>query len=38
VTATALGALLLSEQVSALFLLGPGCVALGLWLPHRRPQ
>jgi drug/metabolite transporter (DMT)-like permease len=35
ITATALGALLLSERVSALFILGLCCVALGLWLAHR---
>jgi drug/metabolite transporter (DMT)-like permease len=34
VTATALGALLLSERLSAPFLLGLGCVALGLCLAH----
>ena len=34
ITATALGALLLSERLSALFLLGLGCVALGLCLAH----
>jgi drug/metabolite transporter (DMT)-like permease len=35
-TATALGALLLSEPLSAPFLLGLGCVALGLCLAHLR--
>ncbi len=34
ITATALGALLLSERLSVLFLLGLGCVALGLCLAH----
>ena len=38
VTATALGVLLLSEEVSVLFLIGLGCVALGLWLAHRQPR
>jgi drug/metabolite transporter (DMT)-like permease len=38
VTATALGALLLAEPVSLLFLIGLGCVALGVWLAHRRPR
>ncbi len=37
VTATALGALLLSEPVSVMFLVGLACVALGLWLAHRQP-
>jgi drug/metabolite transporter (DMT)-like permease len=34
ITATALGALLLSERISLLFILGLCCVALGLWLAH----
>ncbi len=34
ITAAALGALLLSERLSALFLLGLGCVAFGLCLAH----
>ena len=38
VTASALGALLLAEPVSVLFLLGLACVALGLWLAHRPPR
>jgi drug/metabolite transporter (DMT)-like permease len=33
-TATALGALVLAERLSALFLLGLGCVAFGLCLAH----
>ncbi len=36
ITATALGVLLLSEPVSALFLAGLACVALGLVLAHWR--
>ena len=36
ITATLLGALLLAEPISALFLCGLVCVALGLWLAHRR--
>jgi drug/metabolite transporter (DMT)-like permease len=35
ITAAALGAWLLSEAISAWFLLGLACVALGLWLAHR---
>ncbi|MDH3593273.1 MAG: hypothetical protein OEU09_00465 [Rhodospirillales bacterium] len=31
-------ALLLSEPVSVLFLIGLACVALGLWLAHRQPR
>ncbi len=38
VTASGLGALLLAEPVSLAFLLGLACVALGLWLAHRRPR
>ena len=38
ITATALGAFLLSEAVSGLFLLGLACVALGLWLAHWRAE
>jgi drug/metabolite transporter (DMT)-like permease len=38
VTATALGALLLAEPVSVLFLIGLGCLALGFWLAHRPPR
>lgn len=34
VTAAALGAILLAERISLLFLLGLACVALGLWLAH----
>jgi drug/metabolite transporter (DMT)-like permease len=36
VTATCLGALLLGEAVSAMSALGLVCVAVGLWLAHRR--
>ena len=36
ITATALGAPLLSEKISIQFILGLGCVGLGLWLAHRR--
>ena len=36
ITAAALGALVLSEQLSALFLLGLGCVAFGLWLAQTK--
>ncbi len=36
VTATCLGALLLGEIISAMSVLGLACVALGLWLAHRR--
>ncbi len=36
-SATALGALLLAEPVSALFLLGLACVGLGIGLAHWRP-
>jgi drug/metabolite transporter (DMT)-like permease len=36
VTATLLGALLLSERISQSTLLGIVCVALGLWLAYRR--
>ena len=36
VTATVLGATLLGERISAPALLGLACVALGLWLAHRR--
>lgn len=36
VTATGLGALLLGEAVSLLFMAGLLCVALGLWSAHRR--
>jgi drug/metabolite transporter (DMT)-like permease len=36
ITATGLGALLLAEPISAPALLGLACVALGLWLAHRR--
>jgi drug/metabolite transporter (DMT)-like permease len=35
-TATALGALFLGEKISSIFLLGLACVALGLWLAHRK--
>lgn len=35
ITATALGALWLDERISTTFLVGLGCVALGLWLAHR---
>ncbi len=35
-TATALGALFLGEQISSIFLLGLACVAFGLWLAHRK--
>jgi drug/metabolite transporter (DMT)-like permease len=37
ITATLLGALLLGEAVSALFLAGLACVAGGLWLAHWEP-
>jgi drug/metabolite transporter (DMT)-like permease len=37
-SATALGALLLAEPVSALFLLGLACVGLGIGLAHWRPR
>jgi drug/metabolite transporter (DMT)-like permease len=37
ITSAALGALLLAEPISLLFLLGLICVILGLWLAHR-PQ
>jgi drug/metabolite transporter (DMT)-like permease len=36
VTATGLGALFLAERISAISLLGLGCVALGLRLAHRQ--
>jgi drug/metabolite transporter (DMT)-like permease len=36
ITAAALGALLLGEPLSAGALLGLACVALGLWIAHRR--
>ncbi|MFL5806305.1 MAG: DMT family transporter, partial [Roseiflexaceae bacterium] len=36
VTATVLGALVLAEPISALSLVGLVCVALGVWLAHRR--
>ncbi len=36
ITATGLGAILLAEPVSLLFLLGLVCVAFGLWLAHRQ--
>jgi drug/metabolite transporter (DMT)-like permease len=35
ITSAALGALLLGEPISALFLIGLICVILGLWLAHR---
>jgi drug/metabolite transporter (DMT)-like permease len=35
ITSAALGALLLSEPISALFIIGLVCVILGLWLAHR---
>jgi drug/metabolite transporter (DMT)-like permease len=35
ITATALGALWLAEEISITFLVGLCCVALGLWLAHR---
>ena len=38
ITATLLGTLLLAEPISLLFLCGLVCVALGVWLAHRRPQ
>jgi len=38
ITATALGALLLSEPVSLPFLVGLACVVLGLWLAFRHPR
>jgi len=38
ITATALGGVFLSEAISAAFVLGLGCVVLGLWLAHRRPE
>jgi len=34
ITATALGALLLAEPISLLFVAGLGCVGAGLWLAH----
>jgi drug/metabolite transporter (DMT)-like permease len=37
ITSAALGALLLGEPISVLFLIGLICVTLGLWLAHR-PQ
>ncbi len=36
VTAAVLGTVFLGEHVSTLSVLGLGCVALGLWLAHRR--
>lgn len=36
ITATILGALLLGERVTAQFLIGLGCVAVGLWVAHWR--
>src|SRR2546425_10571194 len=36
VTATVLGAMLLGERISTPALRGLACVALGLWLAHRR--
>lgn len=36
VTATGLGALFLAERVSSASVLGLACVAVGLWLAHRR--
>jgi len=38
VTAAGLGALLLGERVSTMTVVGLACVALGLWLAHRRGQ
>lgn len=35
IAATALGALLLSEQISPLFLVGLGCVVAGIWVAFR---
>jgi drug/metabolite transporter (DMT)-like permease len=35
ITSAALGALLLGEPISALFIIGLICVILGLWLAHR---
>jgi drug/metabolite transporter (DMT)-like permease len=37
ITATLLGALLLGEVISAIFLAGLACVAGGLWLAHWEP-
>ncbi len=37
-TATGLGALLLREEVSTMFLVGLACVAAGLWLAQASPQ
>ena len=34
ITATALGALFLAEEISTMSLLGLACVAFGLWLAH----
>jgi drug/metabolite transporter (DMT)-like permease len=36
ITATVLGALLLDEATTTVFLAGLACVAVGLWLAHRR--
>ncbi len=38
ITATALGWALLSEKISAWFLAGLACDAVGLWLAHRQPR
>ena len=38
VAATVLGGLFLAERISATFLWGLLCVALGLWLSHRQPR
>ena len=37
-TATGLGIILLGEQVSPLFMVGPMCVAFGIWLTQRPPR
>lgn len=34
ITAAGLGSLLLTEPISAMVVLGLGCVVLGLWLAH----
>lgn len=38
ITATVLGALWLEEKITAIFLAGLGCVALGLWLAHKQSR
>ena len=37
ITATGLGAALLGEEITALFVVGLAAVAIGIWFAHRRP-